>query len=319
MTQTADLLIKNGRSGRSAQRDGAKGRISPSRTGRSPPFPGPSAREVIDARAVYVSCGFIESHLHVEGLHLLPGHYFQGLSRPRHHHHRYRPSRGRPTRAAWQGLRWYLSLWSSCPSTFSSWRPPACPSSPFEARCGRLGVERAEAAKAMRRVIGLGEVMDVEAVMGRQKAVMGKIALFEGGRWTAMRPGSSGSDLDRYMSAGIHSDHETTGADEGAEKLSRRHAPFPAGGLRGQRPSTSCFPSSALENLGRASPFARTTFPPATLSRQATSTALVSRLVSSGVPLFHALRLVTANPAPISTSNDRSCPRLGEEGGPRGL
>ncbi len=53
--------------------------------------------------------------------------------------------------------------------------------------------------------------MDVEGVMGRRKDVLRKIALFEGKPVDGHAPGLVGDDLDRYMSAGIHSDHETTG------------------------------------------------------------------------------------------------------------
>ena len=63
--------------------------------------------------------------------------------------------------------------------------------------------------------------MDLEGVMRRNRGVLRKIALFDGRPIDGHAPGLSGDDLDRYVSAGIYSDHETTGADEGEEKLGR--------------------------------------------------------------------------------------------------
>ncbi len=246
----------------------------------------------------------------MEGLHLLPGHYFRAFL-----------AHGTTTivtdlheianAGGMQGLRWYLSLIDEVPLDLFVMAPSCVPSSPHERGAARIGAGDLRRLRGMRRVIGLGEVMDVAAVMGRQKTIMRKIALFEGKPVDGHAPGLTGDDLDLYMSAGIYSDHETTSLREGKEKLKRGMHLFLRQG-------------SVARDLDRLLPLVR----PANMANLSLCTddlssrdlyesghldRLVSRLVQSKVPILRALRLVTRNPAVYFNLSDRNAPAPGRK------
>ncbi len=298
----ADLLIKNGLLVDPLRERAERTDLS-IKDGRILAFSDNGAREVVDAKGCYVSCGFIESHLHVEGLHLLPGHYFRAFL-----------AHGTTTivtdlheianAGGMQGLRWYLSLIDEVPLDLFVMAPSCVPSSPHERGAAKIGAGDLRRLRGMRRVIGLGEVMDVRAVMRRQKSMMRKIALFEGKPVDGHAPGLTGDDLDLYMSAGIYSDHETTSLREAREKLKRSMHLFLRQGSVARdldtllplvRPGHMANLSLCSDDLS-----SRDLYESGHLDR------LVSRLVQSRVPLFRALSLVTRNPAVYFNLSDRN-------------
>ena len=116
-----------------------------------------NAREVIDAKGCYVSCGFIDSHLHVEGLHLLPEHYYRAFL-----------AHGTTTvitdlheianAGGMAGVRWYLSLIDKRPPGSVCHGPFVCAvEHATRLGLGRIGVRELRRLKALDRVIGLGE------------------------------------------------------------------------------------------------------------------------------------------------------------------
>ena len=268
------------------------------------------AREVVDAKGCYVSCGLIESHLHVEGLHLLPEHYYRAFL-----------AHGTTTvvtdlheianAGGVAGVRWYLSLIEKVPLDLFVMAPSCVPSSTYEMGLGRIGVRELRHLKTMDRVIGLGEVMDLEGVTERHRNILRKIALFDGRPIDGHAPGLSGDDLDRYVSAGIHSDHETTGVAEGEEKLGRGMHLFLREGSVAKdlinlipliQPKNMAHLSLCTDDLS-----ARDLFDAGHLDR------LMSVLVKAGVTLLDALRLVTVNPALYFNLNDRNALAIGRK------
>ena len=187
----ADLLIKNGLLVDPLRETAERTDLS-IKDGRILALSDNEAREVIDAEGCYVSCGFIESHLHVEGLHLLPEHYFRAFL-----------AHGTTTivtdlheianAGGMHGLRWYLSLIDEVPLDLFVMAPSCVPSSPHEWGAAKIGAGDLRRLQGMRRVIGLGEVMDMRAVMRRQKTIMRKIALFEGKPVDGHAPGLTGT------------------------------------------------------------------------------------------------------------------------------
>ena len=169
----ADLLIKNGLLVDPLKETVRRTDIS-IKDGKILAFSGKRAREVIDAEGCWVSCGFIESHLHVEGLHLLPAHYFRAFL-----------AHGATTlvtdlheianAGGMAGFRWYLSIIDEVPLDLFVMAPSCVPSSPYERGAARIGPGELRRLKGMRRVIGLGEVMDFSAAIKRQKSIMRKI------------------------------------------------------------------------------------------------------------------------------------------------
>lgn len=309
MGQIVDLLIKNGLLADPWRETIEKTDVSIA-DGKIYSFSPMEAREVIDADGLYLSCGFIESHLHVEGLHLLPQHYAGAFL-----------GRGTTTivtdlheianAGGVEGIEWYLSLIEKIPLDLFIMAPSCVPSSKYEQGGGSIGVEELRRLKALDKVIGLGEVMDLEGVLGREPEVMAKIGLFEGKPIDGHAPGLLGQTLDRYCSAGIHSDHETSSADEGEEKLRRGMHLFLREGSAA-KDLAALTPLVSARNLNRLSLCtddlsARDLFETGHLDR------LIGRLVRSGVPLLDALKLATVNPARYFNLSDRNAFALGRK------
>jgi adenine deaminase len=305
---SADILIRNGTLIDPIMETATRTDIS-IRDGRIFSFRSSDAEEIIDATGCLVSCGFIESHLHVEGLHLLPEHYFHaflshGTTAIVTDLHEIANAGGM------SALAWYLSLIDDIPLDIFLMAPSCVPSSRFELGFAKLGFRELKALKGHKRVVGLGEVMDVEAVKGRQERMMRKIALFEGRPVDGHAPGLTGAELDLYLSAGIHSDHETTSLDEGAEKLKAgMHLFLRQGSAASDLPNL--IPLIRQEHLARLS-LCADDLSARDLTGEGHLDRMVGRLVRAGIPLFHALRLVTANPALYFGLSDRGSPGVGK-------
>lgn len=309
MKLVADLLIRNGLLVDPARETIARTDVAV-RDGRVFSYSETDARETFDASGCFVSPGFIESHLHVEGLHLLPEHYCNAFL-----------SHGTTTivtdlheianAGGMEGLRWYLSLMDRVPLDLFVMAPSCVPSSRYELGAARLGAGDLRALSRLRRVIGLGEVMDIEGVAGRRRDVVRKISLFAGKPVDGHAPGLAGKDLDLYMSAGIHSDHETSGKEEGSEKLRKgMHLFLREGSVAKDLGNLEALISP--ENMDRLS-LCTDDLSFRDLHDKGHLDRTVSRLVRSGVPLPRALRLVTTSPASYFNLSDRNAPAPGRK------
>lgn len=278
--------------------------------GRILSFSAVDAKEVLDAEGCFVSCGFIDSHLHVEGLHLLPQHYNRlflahGTTTVITDLHEIANAGGMA------GMKWYLSLLDLIPLDVFVMAPSSVPSCSFEQGAGRIGMRELRSLQRAKRVIGLGEVMDVAGVIGRKSHIVKKLSLFDRKPVDGHAPGLVGSTLDLYMSAGICSDHETTDLNEGTEKVERGMHLFIREGSVAKDMST-LLPLVHAGNMDRLSLCtddlsAKDLFQSGHLDR------LVSRLVSAHISPFDAIRLVTTNPALYFNLNDRNRLAVGKK------
>jgi adenine deaminase len=192
-------------------------------------------------------------------------------------------------------LKWYLSHSSSSPVDLFIMAPSCVPSSKYEMGGAKIGLDQLKEINTWPHVIGLGEVMDIEGVTGRNREVLDKISLFAGKPIDGHAPGLRGAALDRYLSAGICSDHETSAIDEAIEKLSKgMHLFIREGSV-----------AKDLTNLiGLITPKYLPLLSLCTddlSARDLRETGhldnLLGILVRSGVPLTQALALITTNPA----------------------
>ena len=72
-----------------------------------------------------------------------------------------------------------------------------------------------------RRVLGMGEMMNYPGVINGDPGVLDKMKMVEIQRLVVdgHAPGSTGKDLNAYIAAGVHSDHESMTAAEAREKI----------------------------------------------------------------------------------------------------
>jgi adenine deaminase len=250
----------------------------------------------------YVSPGLIDSHLHLEGLHLLPdagAHAFlaHGTTTIITDLHEIANAGGLAA------MFWYLDLLENVPVDVFVMAPSCVPSCAFERGFGTIGLRELKKLRSHQRVVGLGEVMDVPGVVRRDRSILQKIELFAGQPVDGHAPMVSGGMLRTYCAAGIGSDHETTNPQEGLEKLANGMHLFLRHG-------------SVSKDLERLLPLIKPRF----LSRLSLCTddlsaqdlfekghldSVIRLLVRRGVSLVNGVRLATANAARYFKLTDR--------------
>lgn len=261
------------------------------------------AAKIIDLSGLYVGPGLIDSHLHLEGLHLLPGAYAHAFL-----------AHGTTTvitdlheianAGGVEGVRWYLDLLKHLPVDVFVMAPSCVPSCPFEQGAGVMGIKELRRLKGMSGVIGLGEVMDVPGVRRRDHAIMRKIELFSGKPIDGHAPRLRGPGLVQYLSAGICSDHETTGLDEAKEKLRAGIHLFLRMGSASKdlRRLLPLIEPHALPSLSLCTDDLSTV----DLSRHGHIDSLIRYLIEQGVSLMDSLKLATVNAASYFCLVDRN-------------
>lgn len=99
---------------------------------------------------------------------------------------------------------------------------PSCvPATVFESSGAKIGVAQVEKLLKERRIKFLSEVMNFPGVLNDDPEVMGKIgvAIRYGKVIDGHAPGLRGEALEKYVKAGISTDHECFDKDEAAEKV----------------------------------------------------------------------------------------------------
>lgn len=174
----------------------------------------------IDVSGKYLAPGFIESHIHIESSCLIPSQFARGvigrgtttvIADP----HEIANVMGLPGIAAMHHdalltpLEVYFMLPSSVPATG------------LESSGASLSAEDLTELIDEPWVLGLGEVMNFPGVISGAGEVLDKIVMAQksGKIVDGHAPLVSGDDLTAYISAGISSDHESTGLSEAGEKL----------------------------------------------------------------------------------------------------
>ncbi|WP_165077553.1 adenine deaminase C-terminal domain-containing protein, partial [Methanogenium sp. MK-MG] len=117
------------------------------------------------------------------------------------------------------GLRYMLRQRSEVPLDIRLMLPSCVPATPLDRGGAVLSCHDLAAFVGEKGVSGIGEVMNVPGVLAEDADLLCKIGL--SAVVDGHAPLLSGEKLCAYISAGIQSDHECTGAAEAAEKLRR--------------------------------------------------------------------------------------------------
>jgi adenine deaminase len=184
-----------------------------------------SAAREIDLKGAYLTPGLVEAHTHIEDAYVTPGEYARALavhgtttcvSDP----HEIANVVGVP------GLRWLLASAEGLPIRMLFTLPSCVPASPFESAGATLRADDLIALASDPRIVSVGEVMNYPGVLDGDQVMLDMIALKQPGRATLRGlpidghgPDLRGLDLCGYVAAGVQSDHESIGLDEGREKL----------------------------------------------------------------------------------------------------
>jgi adenine deaminase len=151
------------------------------------------------------------------------------------------------------------------------------------------------------KVLGLGEVMDVGAVLAEDPEMRKKLHLTR--LIDGHAPGLRGGDLDRYLEAGIESDHECTELEEGREKLKKGMYLMIRQGST-EKNLRDLIPLAAPCALPRLS-FATDDRHADTLLREGSIDDCIRRALAEGTELEMALRMATLSPCDRFMLRDR--------------
>jgi adenine deaminase len=97
---------------------------------------------------------------------------------------------------------------------------PSCvPATQFENNGAQLNAELMEPLKTFGRILGLGEVMDYNAILEGDENMLRKIEIFDYTIIDGHSPYLSGKALNGYRASGILTDHECSTVEEALERL----------------------------------------------------------------------------------------------------
>lgn len=179
------------------------------------------ARRIVDADRLVIVPGFIDAHMHIESSMLVPSTFAEATL-----------SRGTTTVladpheivnvAGADALRWMIAEGAHTQQS-QFWAVPSCVPSldGLETAGAELSAADIDELLALDQVIALGEVMDYRAVVGgatRTKDIL-EVARRRGVVIDGHCPNLAGDELQRYLLAGIDSDHCKNDVEPLAQKL----------------------------------------------------------------------------------------------------
>jgi len=169
----------------------------------------------------YIIPGFIDAHVHIESSMLVPGGFARLAVR-----HGTVATVSDPHEIAnvlgIEGVRYMIENGSSVPFKFFFGASPCVPATKFETAGAALDPGAVEALLQKKEIRYLSEMMNFPGVINNDPDVMAKIALAKRYKKPVdgHAPGLRGEGLEKYIRAGISTDHESFTYDEGKEKIS---------------------------------------------------------------------------------------------------
>ena len=208
------------------------------------------ARQVVDLRGRYLAPGLIDGHVHLESSLLHVDQYARAVV-PHGTLAAVTDLHEIANVTGLRGIRYIMDCARRLPLDLFFTAPSCVPSTEMETSGARLGPEDLHQILRWPNVVGIGEVMDFAGVLGGDPETLAKLRAAGGRGDAATRrhgdgetgngssaagagfygvrgevreghaPGLRGRELNGYLAAGIGSDHESTGLEEGREKLRR--------------------------------------------------------------------------------------------------
>ncbi|HKW04910.1 MAG TPA: adenine deaminase C-terminal domain-containing protein [Nitrososphaerales archaeon] len=182
--------------------------------------PAQKVEKIIDARGAFAIPGLIDTHLHIESTMMIPTRFAEAVL-----------TRGTTTVCAdpheivnvlgIKGLRMMLDNAKDLPMKIFFFVPTCVPESSAVTNGGTISPEDVEKSLDWKGVVGLGEVMDYDAVLASKPRLMKILEI--GRRRNSVIDGHSpllsGAKLSAYISTGPEADHENFSVENTIEKL----------------------------------------------------------------------------------------------------
>jgi len=175
-----------------------------------------------DVSGKIICPGFIDSHIHIESTMMTPSELAKsalphGTCAVVADPHEIANVCGE------DGIRYMLKMSENIPLNVYIMLPSCVPSTPFDESGAVLNTENLKEFYSHPRVLGLAEMMNYPGVLFDDEEIKKKIkdAKASGKRVDGHAPLLSGRELDKYIAAGISSDHECSNFEEALEKIKK--------------------------------------------------------------------------------------------------
>jgi adenine deaminase len=179
-----------------------------------------SGRREIDARGLIAVPGFIDTHLHVESSLVTPAEFDRCVLR-----HGVTTAICDPHEISnvigVGGIEYFLESAGHTALDLRVQLSSCVPATHLETAGARLGIDDLMPFARHEKVIGLAEFMNFPGVINADPDCLAKLLAFQDGHIDGHAPLLRGKDLNAYLSTRIRTDHETTTAEEGREKLAK--------------------------------------------------------------------------------------------------
>ena len=178
------------------------------------------AKEIIDLDGKYIAPGLINGHTHLESSMLDVGQYARAVV-PRGTSAVVTDLHEIANVCGLKGIKYVLDSARDLPFDLLLMAPSCVPATRLETSGAKITPADIKKVLRYRNCIGLGEVMNYPGVLAGNNAMLKKISAAGGAIIDGHAPGVRGANLNAYIAAGIHSDHESIALAEAQEKLRR--------------------------------------------------------------------------------------------------
>jgi adenine deaminase len=174
----------------------------------------------IDGRGLFAVPGFIDTHLHIESSLVTPAEFDRcvlphGVTTAICDPHEIANVLGT------EGIRYFLASAEQTVMDLRVQLSSCVPATAFETSGATLLAADLLPMRSHPKVIGLAEFMNFPGVLAAAPDVLDKLVAFQDGHIDGHAPLVRGYDLNGYLAARIRTDHETTIAADGREKLKK--------------------------------------------------------------------------------------------------
>jgi adenine deaminase len=250
--------------------------------------------KVIDAEGLYLAPSFIDSHIHLESTHLLPGEFARaaiprGTGAVIADPHEIANVLGNA------GIEFMIRNSHDLPLDIFYMVPSCVPASPFESPGAELGPQEVKEALSWEGTLGLGEMMNYPGLLAKDDVVLQKLKAAGDHPIDGHAPFLIGKELNAYIAAGPSTDHETTAPEVALEKI-RRGMVIQIREGSSEHNLKDLVPLVDERNLSRFM-FASDDRGPRDLLREGHMDHILREAVTAGLDPLMAIRLTTLNPA----------------------
>jgi adenine deaminase len=181
--------------------------------------PGLKARRVFQGKGRKLVPGFIDAHVHIESSLMVPGD-FQGVVLPRGTTTAVCDPHEITNVIGVEGLHYFLDSAAGLAMDLRVMLSSCVPATHMETNGGgEVTAGDLAPLAAHPKALGLAEMMNVPGVLHGDAVVWDKLEAFQGRNIDGHCPLLSGKELSAYAATGVASCHESSSAEEAAEKL----------------------------------------------------------------------------------------------------